>query len=328
MNDVKRLVSLIKNPRQMDARALQYMRQVVSHHPYFALAHVLVAKGTYLLREEDAREKIGIASLYTVDRARLRRIILEDSSSSPDTVRDVSVSLAPAPPQKSAPPPKAVPAPSAPAAPSLPLEEMKSTASDALAHDRLVSDVYENLERLNRSKSAYLAKEAALYSEELRDTISRVKDSLKEEYAPEVEVRGGYFSAPRGGLDEITGDDRRQIEEALERHGTQARAARFLGISPRLLAKKMKEYGIPATKRERERFSQPEEPSLGEQEDLSMISQRLEEAIPSERLADLYIKQGKFENAIEVYEKMASLYQDRREDIEDKLKKLRDQSDR
>lgn len=309
----------------MDARMLQYMRQVANHHPYFALAHALVAKGTYMLGEADANKQIGKASLYVADRGQLKRLILDSPSPSrvkKDSVHPSSSTSArqavglPAPPTS----------PTSPSTPS-PADDTHDVVNNLLNRERLISEVYQSLETLKKSKESYLAREDALYSQEMQDAIQRVKASLREKSVPKNAEDSEYFSRRRvDDVETASAEERESIVAALARVGSRSKAARLLGMSDRLLAKKMKAYDIPTLRKGGAKPVQ-EGASIHGEEDLAASSQRLNETIPSEPLADLYIKQGKIQKAIEVYEKMAYLYRERREDMEDKIRRLREQDD-
>ena len=265
-DNARKIISLIKDPERIDSQMLQHMRQVADHHPYFTLAHALVAKGTHMLGEGDANEKIGKASLYVTDRGQLKRLIM-GVLPSPSVAPSGGVRV-PAPAQT--PPAADTVSDASPSGGVADDTEGALHIAEDADHEQLLHEVHENLEALKRSRASYAAQEDAIYSEEMADTLRRVKDSLQEDLPDEAE--------------ESAAGERQRIEEALDAQGSRARAAKHLGMSDKALSKKMEAYEIPTPKRTRgQAKSSPSEaapPNL--QDDLSVPSQQLEAPIPSE----------------------------------------------
>ena len=311
-DNARRIISLLKDPEQMDPQMLQHMRQVADYHPYFTLAHALVAKGTHMLGEGDADEKIGKASLYVTDRGQLKRLIM-GGGVSPPQVASRGDERAPASVQT--PPAVDTAQVDAPSSEGVVdgAEGSLHTVEDT-GHEQLLREVQENLEALKKSRASYAVQEDTIYAKEMADTLRRVKDSLQEELSGEEVVSEA--------------EEKQRIVEALEAQGSRAQAAKHLGMSDKALSKKMEAYEIPMPKRTRGRAkSSPEASPPNLQDDLSVPSQQLETPIPSETLAKVYLKQGKIEKAIGVYEKIAYFHDERREALEQKIKELREQAD-
>jgi len=74
----EKIISLIKNPNQINKKDIPFLEDMSIKHPSFSLLHLLLAKG--LLNTESIRynHKLKKAALYTLDRKELFKLISEN----------------------------------------------------------------------------------------------------------------------------------------------------------------------------------------------------------------------------------------------------------
>jgi len=76
--DTKKILTLIQDPRKLDAEAVQGLKRLLPKYPYYQLACVLIAKKQYDQAPEAAQAAVQLAAIYTTDRNQLRRLLEGD----------------------------------------------------------------------------------------------------------------------------------------------------------------------------------------------------------------------------------------------------------
>tara|TARA_B100000700_G_scaffold300640_1_gene369026 strand:+ start:525 stop:1214 length:690 start_codon:yes stop_codon:yes gene_type:complete len=76
--NTEKIISLIKNPNQINKQDITFLEDISIKHPSFSLSHILLAKG--LLNCESIRynHKLKKAALYSFDRKQLFKLISEN----------------------------------------------------------------------------------------------------------------------------------------------------------------------------------------------------------------------------------------------------------
>ena len=76
--NTEKIISLIKNPNQINKKDVAFLEDISINHPSFSLLHILIAKG--LLNTENIRynRKLKKAAIYSLDRKQLFKLISEN----------------------------------------------------------------------------------------------------------------------------------------------------------------------------------------------------------------------------------------------------------
>ncbi|WP_258104000.1 tetratricopeptide repeat protein [Marinoscillum sp. MHG1-6] len=195
MNKLK-FVEFIRKPSELSQKNLDELEEVVKEFPYFQNARIILAKGSKLKDSADAAKNIASASVYSTNRALLKKYIndqliflrsLEAEESSPGT-RKQKVEVAPekaAKPkmgeddfhQKSAQvaktktastdrPSEAKPTPAQRPVPSAPIKQQQVEHTEL---DDLIDALWKDVEELRKSKARFLEIEKKIEEDEAVD---------------------------------------------------------------------------------------------------------------------------------------------------------------
>lgn len=322
----KEVLQVIRNPRAITASQLKEIEKMAVDYPYFQGAHTLVAIGNKSRSAPDAPKSVVKAALYATDRKYLKALLSGASGkaapqpavmpspnpqpnipvreASPSTDNEVSAEQ-PKPASSQA---MAQPKPSEPdmqpAFAADPIQESDKTAVVTIAdHDDLLKEVFANLETLKKSKTYYLEVERQLEDAEFEEaqakavkkaTGSKAADKVakkKPAVAPDVKKKSGTKIAAQKSKQKAADTEDKSKSES-------AKAA--------LPPKKKDQISIIDAFIKNNPSIKPAttDSQKAPTKDLSEPSQQLKDELITENLAQILVKQGKKEKAIEVYKKL------------------------
>ena len=74
----QKFIELLREPSTITREELSGLENVTRQYPYFQSAHLLLAKGSKLVKDPRAKQKINSAALYSTDRVLLKKYISGD----------------------------------------------------------------------------------------------------------------------------------------------------------------------------------------------------------------------------------------------------------
>ena len=323
-----RLLSIIKNPKNLEDKSLQALEELATAHPYCQIIHILIAKGYDLRSKEGFEKKLNHAAVYAADRKHLKDIIQND------LLDDTSLKVH-----------------------QQPISETEALANnETYSSDYLQKEITNFLEKLRRERTALDLQDTEEVSNELAEEKAAFKKNLDIRIA-EAEAKLSRIQNPdqhtkKQSKVEDTADesDNTLLYDELEENLNQLRRNKeliadqdgedipetpseqeegpIIPLSNNIEKEKMEEYlaslktseiKVIDNEKIREQIkiidsfieNQPKLSKLDQveddkekREDLSLKSLKVNTNIASENLALIMVKQGKLEKAEEIYNKL------------------------
>ena len=339
------LLPLLKQLEAIAAETLNDLEELARQYPYFQAVHTLIAKAKHDQQTPDAEAALHRAAIYAPDRRHLRKIILEEVHRSPSEAPSTD---------EAAPPPVEAPAvgkdlepvdaPMAGAVePSEPATEENLEPVDTPVVPPEVSEpaTEEDTEPVEEPVASFEASEPVVTEEnEPEATIDTVKNEpetivVAEDHDPEptiAEEEAPSVAEPVIATEPTTtdeADERESVYDALEKNLKNLQEVRSAQRT-----EDQKPLASGTTQREQQelmdKFVSQEHDKLNTPMDLEATiadlaekSTLAPEELVTENLAEIFIKQGKVEKGLALYEKLSLKFPEKKAYFADKIEQLK-----
>ncbi len=282
----------VQRPREISTDAVAQMEEVVQRYPYFQLIHTLVAKAKHDQQTPDAYAALGQAAIYAPDRRLLRRVFYDEL-----TVVLPNSEIEARPPDLAA---DATDEPltvnsveAAPAGEAAdPIEEEAATP----VTEKSVPDQTHNEEE----------------SDSLREELAKTLENLRASKGQAVEPRTVNEEEPESE-DVPRTDVPRTDVPGTDVPGTD------VPDTPRTRQQEIIDRFVAANPQiSRDSSSTDENAS-----DLSAPSSAFQDDLVTENLAEIMLKQGKTDKAVNLYEKLMLKYPEKKAYFAQKIEHLK-----
>ena len=304
---------------------LKEVEKIASDFPYFQGAHTLVAIGHEKFHDPEIKKSLTRAALYATDRKFLKGLLSslkavaptaggnpENEIKQPQPDFEIDIPVAPKA-AKAKTPALAEAAPAASAQTATETEkdvinrkskfhvadEERQDAEEKdlsevlyLSHDELLKEVFQNLEELKKTKSQYLEVER------------KIEDAEFEEAQAKAVKKANSNQKTRKNQD---GQSAQKTGKSAKK-SSQAKAASPKEEKPPKGKVDQNEIIDEFIKKNPSIKTQTSNPAKTKVLDLSAGSLKMKEELVTENLATIYIKQGRNDKAIEVYQKLIWKY--------------------
>ena len=350
----QKLVELLKQPAGIDAKNLGEIESLLEQNPYFHSGHALAAIGKKRLKSKDAQKQLIKAAIYATNRVNLKKYIEAALGGSQATTNEDAVVKKPA---KSAPPvqkPKSTAAASKSATKETPPpatkkgDESKSTSTitrpSSLDLDKILENIkaeykqlevnMKNFDEAEKSLSTFEASEAK--STGTKKTTAR-KTSAKKTVAKKAAPKKPTAKKPTASK---ASTRKTTTKAATSSTTTKKSPTKATTTSRKKPAPKPISSASPsseAKKKEQEKLIEQfikAEPKIapkkkaadGEEQLVDLSSnQVLTDDMVTETLANIMAKQGRFEKAIEIYNKLIWKFPHKKAYFAGRIKELKEQ---
>ncbi len=262
------------------------MEEVAERYPYFQLLHTLIAKAKHDQQTADAYAALGHAAIYAPDRRLLRRVLYDAlvvAIPEPDKPEEFSQNRAATP--------------TTPAPHILPVDTTEPTATEDVA------------ESTSKDEEAATSVEHTLE----QGTEEEGSDSLRDELAKTLE------------------DLRASKEQAVESHPVEKEEPESAVSNTDVPRTDVPRTDVPRTRQQEiiDRFvaANPQinrDTSIEENaSDLSAPSSAFQDDLVTENLAEIMLKQGKTDKAMDLYEKLVLKYPEKKAYFAQKIEQLK-----
>jgi tetratricopeptide (TPR) repeat protein len=253
---------------------LKSFQKVADQYPYSQVLHTLIAKHHHELKSSDAKATIQRAAIYATDRVVLKKII--ESSTQTEAKKSKPVT------------PEAITATESPVVYAQPAT-FKSELTGVSDIDQLRKDLYLHLAELQESKKPFESDQSTSTKKKSKKEVSKINnttstttDVKKSKEKASIKKKNKIVVSPTN----TTNKKEKTGKSLLSQREQVDLIEKFIQSPPKITKGKIK--------------SSPNE----DQEDLSIKSSKIEEDFASENLAQILIKQGNKEKAIDIYKKL------------------------
>lgn len=379
----QKLVELIKNPKEMSFRELKELEDLVKQHPYFQLAHALIAKVRNDRNFPQKEKSLNHAAIHAPNRNRLKKLFYDElppvseeyssgshpsgnTASAPKESKEEEKATNPED-QISSPPPSPAPEEELKThgAPDKEPEETTGSPAYSGTEDREKSTAEENAYQGTPSQS----QQEKSIEERKRDSEDVYKE-LEENLAALRKFRNQYSSKENTQSksdkneenkdeDEDEGDKKKMINpddsldkvrKSLEDQEVQSKSALKNNSATYLQQYGPEEYELPVNyfnssyvnseildNRQKQQnqlidrfiqtksniYIQDSQAIKEEQKDLSEPSTSIKDNLVSENLAEIMVKQGKYEKAIDIFKKLIWKFPQKKDYFASKIQEIK-----
>lgn len=307
----KKFIELLADPGQIKKKDREELLQIVADYPYAQVAHALLAKSSKNLDLDSLSDEVSAAAVKSSYRPVLKALIegtrFKEEIKPPAPVEESKVEEAPIP---EAPP---VAEQEEEPAPPTPKEELPTgnIITFELSRDKEKPESYEIddlLKTLKKNKEAY--------TEDRVEPSSPVADqTAQEEYPkPTADQRAHHF------VDQDDSDEERArdlIEELKQKEKPSAVEER-VREQQEIIDRFIESESDIAPRREADAPEDQYEPV-----DLAAISENTTDNFISENLANILLKQGKVDKAIDIYKKLIWKFPQKKTYFADRIRDLK-----
>ena len=307
----------LQHPRDISSDTVAEMEATVVKYPYFQLLRTLIAKAKHDQQTPDAYAALGTAAVYAPDRRRLRQVFYDEytlealaTEAPPSATNDtVTAEEEPAPPvpESASEPAGEVSGVSEPVRMEPPEEEPEAEARpDDVSASEGTAERKETSSALAEEPAE--EDEASALREELTQTL-QILEGSKEQLPDSIDVKAEDRGAPP---DEST-------ETA---HSSLLDQPEPSAPSPSRSGASMQQDIIDRFVRANPSISRDPTLEPKNDTDLSARSTELQEGLVTENLAEIMLKQGKTDKAIDIYQKLILKYPDKKTYFAQKIDQL------
>lgn len=302
------LQKIMSDPSSISEKELEELQHVVIEYPYFQLGHTFIAKAKHDRQAPDASETLHLAAIYAPSRRRLKHLFYGEFQNPASDISPTESST-----RSSA--EKPIQAPDANTSEQL-AAETKTTGQDASApekiresSDNIYKELEENLQHVRTSRKSNVENKA-------EDDSS---DKKKEGYSEETRA-----DKPTSGDPEVQSDDQKQstykVPYLLDYlQDIEPIQSDRLGINQQHQRELIDKF-MNSERDVRVRWRYQEK----EPEDLSEKSKGASGSFVTENLADIYVRQGKKEKAVDIYQKLILKYPHKKTYFAEKIESLKE----
>ena len=316
------LLPLLKQPEAIAAETLTDLEELARQYPYFQAVHTLIAKAKHDEQASDAEAALHHAAIYAPDRRHLRKIILEEVHRSPSEVPLTD---------------EATPSPAEVAVTEIQKDAEPTDAPMAGAVELSGSAT----EQVEEPVASFEASEPIVTEEnEPEATLDTVKNEpetvvVAEDHDPEptiAEEEAPSVAEPVIATEPTTtdeADERESVYDALEKNLKnlqEVRSAQRTEDQKPLVSgttqREQQELMDKFVSQEHDKLSTPMdlEATIA---DLAERSTLAPEELVTENLAEIFIKQGKVEKGLALYEKLSLKFPEKKAYFADKIEQLK-----
>jgi len=283
-----KFLALVNEYQNISPEDLEGLKAILKAYPYFQNVHALIAKGSKDNSTKYAPIRLKYAALYTTDRAVLKMIM--------ENRLNFSEQL----PSKSPPPAKPKPTEK-----EIKPDTSKSPASEKRPHKfsrdslyQLYKEIDSNLHEIGISKKKFF---------EVADTSEIPKSNAGSDTPAESPQNSEKDQKDTGettddqekkNLTDIEGEKETVILKELEEKGPREAEGEIQKAQIKIIDKFIESPPNLSELKEDEPLNPPESMDLSEQ------SVAEDQDLVSENLANIFLKQGKKDKAIEIYKKL------------------------
>ena len=277
----------VQRPHEISSEAVEQMEEVLNRYPYFQLVHTLIAKAKHDQQAPDAYAALGRAAIYAPDRRLLRRVFYDELTVVlPDSGTEAR-------PQDLA---AATVADSDEPLTANSIETTTAEEGTDPSKDKALTPVAEE----SRSDQTFEEEESDSLREELAKTLEDLRASRGHVAEPrpvvEEEPDAEDISVPRTDVPrtDVPGTPRTRQQEIIDR---------FVAANPQIT---------------RETSATNENAP-----DLSAPSSAFQDDLVTENLAEIMLRQGKTDKAVNLYEKLMLKYPEKKAYFAQKIEQLK-----
>ncbi|MFP4088834.1 MAG: tetratricopeptide repeat protein [Cyclobacteriaceae bacterium] len=320
------LINMMSYPNEISDREVDELNNILSEYPYFQLGHALLAKARHDKQTPDAYASLSHAAIYAPDRHMLRKLFYESLSIEKNTLAASGTETPISEPENINAQPEApavttdLPVPEK-YEPPLGEEESPDFSSDqVISSDKVYQELQENLEQLRRNRNKFDQEDQD--TEPGKKKIAEQNDDSNKQHLLQAE-------RPRDE-DEPAADQAEKGTTAKEDNSPSSILLQDLAherISPVLDVNQQRQNELI------DRFInsnvdlvqniKKNAASSGEHADLSSSSTEANDNLISENLADILLRQGKTEKAVEIYKKLIWKYPQKKTYFADKINQIK-----
>ena len=316
------LLPLLKQPEAITAETLTDLEELAWQFPYFQAVHTLIAKAKHDQQAPDAEAVLHRAAIYAPDRRRLRKIILEEVHRPPAELADeLAPPLTEAPTVEKEAEPVDAPVVS-PEVPEPTIEEASEPMEEPVvsfeASEPVVTEENEPEATINATESepeiTVVAEEQALEprtaEQEEAPSVAEPAITPEPNTTDEADERESVYDAlgkNLKNLQEVRSAQRPEDQKPLTSGTTQ---------------QEQQELMDKFVNQEHDKLSTPMdlEATIA---DLAEKSTQAPEELMTENLAEIFIKQGKVEKGLALYEKLSLKFPEKKAYFADKIEQLK-----
>ncbi|WPP51137.1 tetratricopeptide repeat protein [Catalinimonas niigatensis] len=280
------LLNLMSYPNEISEKEAADLVETIENYPYFQLGHALLAKVTHDKQATDAYKRLSKAAIYAPNRRKLRELFYEDLRIAPTTSSAISEHEA----KEDHIQDTTLADENIMNTPEVydPLETEQNVLAgnqdeEIIQSDEVYNELEENLRKLRESKNKFSEEE----EENKKKITEETEDFETQKYNHEEKNTKDPDNNSSVLLHELTPneevikplDANQQLQNELIDKFINSQDNRSFKIKPPVDTDEVSE-------------------------DLSYPSTEMADSLVSENLAEIYVKQGKKEKAIEIYQKL------------------------
>ncbi|HKL37441.1 MAG TPA: hypothetical protein VJ876_01010 [Bacteroidales bacterium] len=331
------MINYLKRPQKLNEHSLSELRALLNRYPWFHTAHLLFLLNLKNINDPRYREFLKQSAVYIKDREKFLRLVNHLDASGQDAPSSGETSTDRQPEGAKEEDARSDPSKEGGETDLQPAQDKETRKAEDRKKDKDFSTEYlrNRISETLSEQKGDRKKEGAGQSEEgsdffIIDKVSQVEEKmsrrLREQY--EKQRKEKQQDAPRSGQENNT--DSFELEKGREEKPSPPAGGGFAGEY--FSEKDYRQTREEARKKQNdliERFIKkaPElqniTPSNEKREDISKPSVREKEDLASERLIQVYIKQGYYQKAIEAYKKLSLKYPEKSDYFAEQIEKLR-----
>ena len=296
-----KLWAAMQHPGSISADTVDRMKASAERYPYFQLLHTLIAKAEYDHQAPEAYALLGKAAVYAPDRRLLRQIFYDELSIAPSEDPAVVPHDEAAHGQEET----AGPSEGETSAPEEAVLVEEETATKEEEPDDTTPDLSADAAPEDSNEKQQLQEELANTLRLLKENKERLPDSIPStEDHTESPVETAKEEKPSPSLDESTENSEEFVPPRTGRSKQQDIIDRFMRANPSI------SRDLP--------YEQKSEA------DLSAGSTELHDDLVTENLAEIMLKQGKTDKAVDLYQKLTLKYPEKKAYFAQKIDQLKE----
>lgn len=309
----KKFLELIRKPETIEAKDREELQSLAADHPYSQIILALIAKGSKNLGLDDLSDDLNTAAVSTSYRPVLKAFIEGEVIEEEPEVPVEQEKPVPAPEPEPEPEAEPEPEPSPEPQPEEPEEETPAnkgkTITFELKEDMEKPEDYELkdlLKTLRKNREAYDDPEEE--QQDLQDTATQQEETVQVEPPQEQEDEDSDEARARSLIDELRqSSEKNDLDDKVREQ--QEIIDRFIESEPDLTQHKDVEQAD----------------SEIDPVDLAEMSTAQSDQLISENLANIYLKQGKVDKAIDIYKKLIWKFPQKKTYFADRIRELTQQ---
>ena len=324
------LLKILANPQSISSEDQEMLEKAITEYPYFQLARTLVAKAKHDQQAPDAYESLGIAAIYAPDRRHLRKVFYEDIHNDWQPTEQVEEEPQMAEKKEVATSDLSEVSQEINENLEEKVEETPTAAVETEVDDSSTIEADTSEEDLANSETeaetlgvANHDQEEEIVYRELEENLRKLRQAKEEANADEeAEGKKKIANVNQAPLEANYAETATQSPLLLDYlHGIEPISSERLGIHQQRQNELINKFVNSDTSSiGRSRPSLPDNDS--ETLDLSEKSAEYDTDLVTENLAEIMLKQGKKNKALEIYRQLMLKFPDKKAYFAEKIEKL------